>query len=71
MLCIKAQEWVSNNGFKLAETKIVVMHFCKGRAKHTLNIFGRTEVKFITETRFEGLIFGRRLTFKSHIEEEL
>ena len=70
-LCVnKVQKWVTDNGFKFSETKTVVMHFCKGNAKYTPNIcIGRTNVNVVTETRFLGLIFDRRLTFRSHIED--
>ena len=58
------------NGFKFSETKTVSMHFWKGRANYSPNVYlGRTRVNDVTETRFLGLIFDRRLTFKSHIED--
>ena len=70
-LCVnKVQEWVTKNGFKFSETKTVSMHFWKGSANYTPNVYlGRTRVNNVTETRFLGLIFDKRLTFKSHIED--
>ena len=70
-LCVnKVQEWVTKNGFKFSETKTVSMHFWKGSANYTPNVYlGRTRVNNVTETRFLGLIFDKRLTFRSHIED--
>ena len=70
-LCVnKVQEWVVRNGFKFSETKTVTIHFWKGRdiADPTIYI-NKTRVKAVNETRFLGLIFDKKLNFKSHIKD--
>ena len=70
-LCVnKVQEWVCKNGFKFSETKTVTVHFWKGRAVADPNIYiNLTKIKAVDETRFLGLIFDKRLTFQSHMQD--
>ena len=68
------QKWVTDNGFKFSESKTVAIHFWKGTKIEDPRIEingtrGRVPIKAVNETRFLGLIFDRRLTFKSHIRD--
>ena len=66
----KVQEWVCKNGFKFSENKTVAIHFWKGTKIADPSIFlNRTKITAVNEARFLGLIFDRRLTFKSHIQD--
>ena len=66
----KVQEWVCKNGFKFSENKTVAIHFWKGTKIADPSIFlNRTKITAVNEARFLGLIFDRKLTFKSHIQD--
>ena len=66
----KVQEWVCKNGFKFSENKTVAIHFWKGQRIDDPNIFlNGTKITAVNEARFLGLIFDRRLTFHSHIQD--
>ena len=65
---------MTNNGFKFSESKTVAIHFWEGKQIEDPKIEingskGRVPIKAVNETRFLGLIFDRRLTFKSHIRD--
>ena len=66
----KVQQWVCKNGFKFSENKTVAIHFWKGTKIADPSIFlNRTKITAVNEARFLGLIFDRKLTFKSHIQD--
>ena len=69
--CVKkVQEWVCKNGFKFSENKTVAIHFWKGKTIEDPTIYlNRTKITAVNEARFLGLIFDRRLTFRSHIQD--
>jgi hypothetical protein len=63
------ESWADNNGFRFSKSKTVCMHFC---TKHTLHPdpclkLYTCEVPVVCETKFLGLIFDSKLSFKSHI----
>ena len=70
-LCVNSvQKWVSENGLKFSTSKTVCIHF------HQQYVFspdpnillGKTPIKVVKETKFLGLIFDTKLTFKNHIQ---
>ena len=69
-LCLKKiQEWAEENGFRFSKSKTVCMHFCTLRKEHadpTLILNG-TEIPLVEEFKFLGVIFDKKLSFKSHI----
>jgi hypothetical protein len=65
----RIESWADNNGFRFSKSKTVCMHFC---TKHTLHPdpclkLYNCEVPVVSETKFLGLIFDSKLSFKSHI----
>ncbi len=68
--CLNAlQRWSDSNGFKFSQTKTVCVHFCRQRRIHpdpTL-LLGGTRIPVVNETKFLGLIFDKKLNYKSHI----
>ena len=69
-LCLnKIQNWADENGFHFSKSKTVCMHFCNKRKLHpdpTLLLDG-TALPVVEETKFLGLIFDNKLSFKPHI----
>ena len=66
----KIQTWADENGFQFSKSKTVCMHFCQQRTLHLdpeLVLYG-DKIPVVEETKFLGLIFDRRLTFKAHIK---
>ena len=70
-LCLnRLQKWADENGFRFSKTKTVCMHFCNKRKLHpdpSLDL-GGTPIPVVEQTKFLGLIFDRKLSFKPHIE---
>ena len=68
-LCINGvQDWVINNGFKFSSSKTVAIHFWKGQKIPDPELWlGSDRITAVTQARFLGLIFDRRLTFRNHI----
>jgi Reverse transcriptase (RNA-dependent DNA polymerase) len=68
--CLKKIElWADNNGFQFSKSKTVCMHFCNKRTPHpkpSLRLCN-TEIPVVNETKFLGIIFDSKLTFKHHI----
>jgi hypothetical protein len=61
--------YTDNNGFQFARAKTVCMHFCNKSTPHpepSLRLCN-TEIPVINETKFLGIIFDSKLTFKPHI----
>ena len=71
-LCIdRINQWVVENGFKFSASKTVCMHFTKKRGicdKPSITL-ENTELQVVEEAKFLGLIFDKRLTFKSHVSQ--
>lgn len=69
--CInKIERWANENGFRFSKSKSVCMHFCHKRIPHPdpeLKIYDGL-IPVVEETKFLGLIFDRKLTFKAHIK---
>jgi ribonuclease HI len=66
----KIQRWADENGFQFSKSKSVCMHFCHKRIPHPdpeLKIYS-TVIPVVEETKFLGLVFDRKLTFKPHIK---
>ena len=65
----KIESWTDNNGFRFSKSKSVCMHFCNKRIPHSdpsLKIYN-TEIPVVRETKFLGLTFDSKLSFKPHI----
>ena len=63
-------EWSTKNGFKFSKSKTVAMHFCNKRNLHPdpeLSL-ENTPIPVVTETKFLGIIFDNKLSFKPHIK---
>ena len=63
------QRWSDSNGFKFSPNKTVCVHFCRQRRLHpdpTLLLRGH-RIPVVDETKFLGLIFDKKLNYKSHI----
>ena len=66
----KIERWADENGFRFSKSKSVCMHFCHKRIPHPdpeLKIYDCL-IPVVEETKFLGLIFDRKLTFKAHIK---
>ena len=66
----KIQRWADENGFRFSKSKSVCMHFCHKHIPHPdpeLKIYDSV-IPVVEETKFLGLIFDRKLTFKAHIK---
>jgi hypothetical protein len=68
--CLKKIElWADNNGLQFSKSKTVGMHFCSKLTPHpepSLRLCS-TEIPVVNGTKFLGIIFGSKLTFKPHI----
>lgn len=65
----KIELWADSNGFQFSKSKTVCMHFCRKHILHpepSLKIYN-TEIPVVTETKFLGIIFDNKLTFRPHI----
>ena len=66
----KIQDWADENGFQFSKSKTVCMHFCQTYTLHPdpdLKLYG-SSIPVVEETKFLGLMFDRRLNFKSHLK---
>ena len=70
-LCIDSiRNWTIKNGFTISPNKTVAMHFCNRRkcpGDPVLKL-GSTQIRFVKEFKFLGIIWDIKLTFKNHIE---
>ena len=70
----KIIKWTIQNGFRVSANKTVAIHFCDCKdptcPDPTLKL-GDTEIRFVNEHRFLGLIWDKELTFHSHIQNLL
>jgi hypothetical protein len=68
--CLKKIElWADINGLQVSKSKTVRIHFCHKRTPHSepsLRLCN-TEIPVVNETKFLGIIFDSKLTFKPHI----
>ena len=65
----KIELWADNNWFQFSKSKTVCTHFCNKRIPHpepSLRLCN-TEIPVVNETKFLGIIFDSKLTFKPHI----
>ncbi|GBL93762.1 hypothetical protein AVEN_166798-1 [Araneus ventricosus] len=63
-------DWESKNGFLFSPQKIVCLHFCRRRGLHPdpeFQLNGST-IPIVQETKFLGIIFDTKLTFRSHVK---
>jgi hypothetical protein len=71
--CLKKIElWTYNNWFQFSKSKTICMHLCKKRTTHpepSLRLC-ITELPAVNETKFLGIIFDSKLTFKPHIANQ-
>ncbi len=65
----KLQTWADTNSFRFARCKTVCMHFCRSTHCHDdpQLTLGGFPIPVVEQTKFLGLIFDWRLTFKPHI----
>ncbi|GBO43777.1 putative RNA-directed DNA polymerase from transposon X-element, partial [Araneus ventricosus] len=65
----KLVAWCDNNGHTLSSEKSRCVHFCRKTGIHpdpTIHI-GDVDIPVVTEMRFLGVIFDKKLTFLPHI----
>ena len=65
----RLQRWADRNGFAFSKSKTVCVHFCNKRGlfpQPTLTLNG-SQIPVVDETKFLGVIFDRKLNFRSHI----
>ena len=60
--------WTFENGFTISKNKTVAMHFCRKR-QHDDPVLklGNSQIQFVKEFKFLGLIWDCKLSFKPHI----
>ena len=65
----KLQKWSDENGFKFSKSKTKCMHFCNLRNAHTdPELFlNKTQIEVVSEYKFLGVIFDKKLSFFPHI----
>ena len=66
----KIEQWAIENGFRFSTSKTFGVHFCSKRKQHLhpdLAFCGKP-IKFVTETKFLGLTFDKKLSFIPHIK---
>ena len=70
-LCVNSvQKWVSENGFRFSTSKTVCIHFHQqfGFSSDPNILMGKTPIKVVIDSKFLGIIFDTKLTFKNHIQ---
>jgi len=69
--CINSiQKWADENGFQFSKSKTVGMHFTQlhsANADPDLKFYG-AGIPVVSELKFVGLIFAKKLTFIKHIK---
>ena len=66
----RLQNWTTENGFKFSKSKTQCVHFCQLRKLHCdpeLFLDG-TKIPVVTEAKFLGVIFDRKLSFIPHLK---
>jgi len=68
--CINSiQKWADENGFQFSKSKTVCMHFTRlnsANADPDVKLYG-AGIPVVSEFKFLGLIFDKKLTFNKHI----
>jgi hypothetical protein len=67
--CLKKTDLWADNMFQFSKSKTECMHFCNKRTPYkepSLRLCN-TEIPVVNETKFLGIIFYSKLTFKPHI----
>ncbi len=66
----KKESWADTNGFRFSKYKTVCMHFCTKRIPHAdpCRKLCNSEIPVVSETKFLGLVFDSKLSFKPHID---
>ena len=64
------ERWTNMNGFRFSTSKTVCMHFCRrrGHCPDPELWLDREPIPVASETRFLGLVFDRRLTYREHFK---
>ena len=65
----KIENWAPSNGFKFSKSKTQCVHFCQLRKQHddsVLHLYG-SPIPVVEESKFLGILFGRKLSFTPHI----
>ena len=71
-LCLNnLHKWSNENGFKFSDTKTVCVHFCNKRYLHPdpVLFLGKNPIPVVTETKFLGVIFDKKLSFIPHLQQ--
>lgn len=68
----KAEKWASEIGVEFSAEKTAVIIFTrrKGKPNKKIKIYGQ-EVEYVTSTKYLGVIFDDKLTFRKHVEEKI
>ncbi|GBO43290.1 hypothetical protein AVEN_148250-1 [Araneus ventricosus] len=63
-------DWALKKGFIFSPQKTVCMHFCRRRGLHPDPEFqlNGSPIPIVQETKFLGIVFDTKLTFRSHIK---
>ena len=65
----KLENWANENGFQFSTAKTVAVHFCSKRLHPDPDLFlYDTRIPVVPETKFLGVLFDRKLTFKPHLK---
>ena len=71
--CIKSiEKWTLENGFTISKSKTVAMHFSpKPTSRYNYDpvlMLGDSQIEFVDQFKFLGIIWDTKLTFKPHID---
>ena len=67
--CINSIQTWADDGFQFSKSKTVCMHFSNQHSIHAepdLKLYGAS-IPVVTEAKFLGVVFDRKLTFAAHI----
>ena len=65
----KLEEWADQNGFRFSTAKTVAVHFCRKRLHPDPDLFlYGTRIPVVPETKFLGVTFDHKLTFRPHLK---
>ena len=66
----RIEDWATRNGFRFSKSKTLCVHYCQQWKIHNdpaLYIYG-SQIPFVAESKFLGVIFDRKLSFILHIK---
>ena len=68
----RAEKWARNVGVEFSPEKTAAMIFCRRKDKpyRKLRIYDK-DINWVTSTKYLGVIFDNKLTFRQHIEEKI